>query len=326
MKIPDENPLIPKEHVFQELRSKQHRDPVYTIEEAAEYRPIEGRHVYFKYQRIAQQHTDADYAVRSNENEYSLIYHFPEMADVCIVGSGLVGSATAYYMKKAVSRAADVLVLDKEPYGLHNNTALCNGLISSQSKCQDISRIACLSKELIRLLRHEVLVTEEDYASINYRPVTHLILWPKSEVDEVVDAVSMQIEDGCYIDVKEPHELEMSFPWLKACDTDIALGTHGNQDEALVDPLALRNLYRTLAQGYGANFIKAEVLDFNMMHSLVLDEVHPYNATALICRLPHTRELRHLGFGKVLLSLGHNTPFLEARADMESYMRNQIAL
>lgn len=331
---PDENQVqqfelphddtTPKKHVFQELRKPQHPSPIYTIAEASEYASMENLVLYYRYNKLAQQHTDSEYALRGINNEDTIIFHFPEITDFVVVGGGLVGSATAYYMKKQTSRAADVIVLDKDPYSPHNNTALCNGLITSQSKSQDISRIGTLSKELIRTLKNDLVVTNEDFLKINYRPCTHLILWPESEIPDVMKSIELQMEDGLYTEAKLPGELEASYPWLRAIGTDVGLGTHGNQDEALVDPIALRNLYRTLAQAYGVNFIKAEVIDFNTMHWINTDEVNPLSAGAIVARLPHTGELRNLNFAKVLLCLGHNTPFLEARSEMESYQRDQI--
>lgn len=323
-KIPDEEPEIPKKHVFQELRHSQHPTPIYTLQEAAEYLPREGIHVHYKYPTLSQQHSDTDYALRGVDNQDTIIYHFPEVTDFLVVGSGLIGSATAYYLKKTLSENADVLVLDKAPYSPHNSTALCNGLISCQSKCRETTRVAGLSKELLRTLRNDILVTKEDLYQLKYRPVTHLVLWRESDADDVLESVDFQVEDGCFTEVKLPEELEKSFPWLKVQNSDVALGSHGNQDEALVDPIGLRNLYRTLAQGHGANFLAAEVIDFNTMYTLHSPEVTPMSAGCVVCRIPTTGELRNLGYNKILLSLGHNTPYLEARSEMEAYMRDQI--
>lgn len=323
--MPSED-ISPKKHVFQEFRQLQNlRDPIYTIQQASDYAPMQNILLYYRYNKLTLEQSDADYAVRGINNEDSVIHHFPEVTDFVVVGSGLVGSATAYYLKKASSRCFDVILLDKEPYSPHNCTAICNGLITTQSKSQDISRIASLSKELIRNLKNDQVVTDEDFAKINYRPCTHLILWPESEVSDVMKSIELQMEDGCYTEAKLPNELEATFPWLKAVGTDIALGTHGCQDEALVDPIALRNLYRTLAQAYGTNCIKAEVIDFNTMHWIHADEVTPLAAGAIVARVPHTGELRNLNFAKALLSLGHNTPYLEARSEMESYHRDAIS-
>jgi len=246
------------------------------------------------------------------------------VTDYLIVGSGLVGSATAYYLKKMITRTGDVLVLDKDPYGPHSCTAFCNGLISTQSKCQEVSRIASLSKELLRNLKNDVLVTKEDIAKIRYRPCTHLILWREEDVDDVLNSTASQIDDGFHTEAKLPTELETSFPWLKAVGTDIALGSHGNQDEALVDPIGLRNFYRTLAQAHGANFVQAEVVDFNTRFLPQISEITPTSVSAIVARLPATGELRCVGFAQALLALGHNTPYLEARSEMERFARDQI--
>uniref|UniRef100_A0A6G1SBI9 FAD-dependent oxidoreductase domain-containing protein 1 n=1 Tax=Aceria tosichella TaxID=561515 RepID=A0A6G1SBI9_9ACAR len=322
-KIPDEDPDIPKKHVFQQLRRIRQQDAVFTLEEAAKFKAPDSFGKSWKYPTAFDQLGNMEYSFRSYENEHSVITQFPDATDFLIVGSGLIGSATAYYCKKMASRCADIAVIDKDPYSPHNCTALCNGLISSQSKSRDISRIATLSKELIRTLRNDVLVEEDDFAQIKYRPVTHLILWPEVEIDDVMTAVDSQIKDGCYTRAKLPEELELTWPWLNVIDSDVHLGTHGDQDEAIVDPIGLRNLYRTLAQAHGANFIQAEALDFNMQYNINTPQMHPFSAGAVLARVT-SGQIKSVMVAKTLLCLGHNTPFLEARAEMEDEIRDSI--
>lgn len=321
---PSEDPEVTRERCFQQFTKLQCSTPIYTIEQAAEYDISDGFRIYWRYPKLARQKNDFYYVNRSWRNEDTLISHFPDLTDYLVVGGGLIGSAFAYYTKKITQRAADVLVIDKEPYSSNNCTAICNGLLSCQSKSEDIVRLTAFSKELIRDLKNDVVVTPEDIAQIEYQPCTHLILWPQHEVDEVMKAVDMQIENGCYTEAKLPHELELTFPWIKAQGTDIALGTHGNQDEAIVDPIGLRNLYRTLAQAHGANLIKGEVIDFNTIHSKDGPFIDQGSAGGVVVRIPATGELRNLGFAKIILSLGHNTPYLEARSELEDYIRDQI--
>lgn len=313
VKVPDENPDIPKRHVFQQLRS-QNPNPIYTLEQASLPAQPMGMTKIHRYPTLVRNVSDMEYCIVGVNNEDTIITQFPCKTDYILVGGGLIGSATAYHLKKILSRAGDVLVLDKNPYSPHNCTALCNGLLSSQSKSRDVSRVANLSKELIRALKHDALFTPEDYAQIKYRPCTHLILWPEKEVSNVIQMMEVYNDDGLMIDSKFPAELETTFPWLKVSDSDVFLGTHGNQDEAIVDPVGLRNVYRTLAQAYGARFLMAEAIDFNTTRSLD-DDLSEYSSGNMVVRNPTSGELRSIGFSSTLLSLGHNTPFLESRAE-----------
>lgn len=321
--VPDEDPDIPKKHVFQQLRKIRQDGAVMTMEEAARYIEPDTLGKSFKYPTATNQYGSMEYAFRSWENEHTVITQFPDTTDFFIVGSGLIGSATAYYTKKMISRVGDVCVIDKAPYSPHNCTAFCNGLLSSQSRDRDISRIATLSKELIRNLRHDILVTTEDVAQIKYRPVTHLVLWPASLLDEVLDSVDIQLRDGCYVRAKLPDELEATWPWLSLVDSDVHIGTHGDQDEALVDPVGLRNLYRTLAQAHGAHFIQAEALDFNMQYNPNMRHLHSLSAAGMLAKQT-SGQIKSVFFAKTLLSLGHNMPFLEAQAEMEEEFRQSI--
>lgn len=323
-KLPDESIDIPKKHVFQQLTKVRTADPIYTLEEAAEYVPADSMIRYWKYPKLGESYGNLEYSLRSWDNERSVIVQFPDMTDVLIVGAGLIGSAVAYYIKRIASRSGDVVVIDKAPYSPNNCTAFCNGLISTQTKSQDIFRLATFTKELIRNLKEDILVTEEDYAQIKYRPCTHLVLWPEAEVTEVLKCIERNNIDGGFTEARLPHELEQKYPWLSVQNSDVSLGTHGNQDEAIIDPIGLRNLYRTLAQAHGANFILAEGLDFNTMYFKTSRQLSPMGAGAMVCRVGPSGELRNCGFAMTLLALGHNLPFLEARAEMEPEMRDSV--
>lgn len=322
--IPNELGEGPRKEVFQQIQKLSCNDPIYTIEEASLPATTGSISRYFKYPNLAAKHSDYSYFLRSTDNEYSKIVQFPENTDFLMIGAGLVGSATAYYTKKQIDRVGDVVVIDKDPYSPSNCTAICNGLISSQSKSRDTSRISTLSKELIRNLQNDLVCSTEDFAKIKYRPCTHLVLWTEDDVDEVVNSISVQMEDGCYTEAKLPHELEQTFPWLRVKESDVCLGSHGNQDEAIVDPIALRNLYRTLGQAYGVNFIVAEAIDFNTIYTVFQPEISPVGAGSIVARIPATGELRSLSYAKALLCLGHNVPFLESRSDVEAHIRDQL--
>lgn len=170
----DEQSMEPRKHVFQSITTLQNEDPVFTLEEAAQDCFTGTIKTYYKYPTLFDKANDRDYFLRGVDNEHTIVHQFPYLTDFLIVGSGLIGSATAYYLKKKVDRTADVLILDKDPYSSNVCSAVCNGLLSSQSKSSDIARIAALSKEFIRNLQTDLLCTPEDFAKINYRPCTHL--------------------------------------------------------------------------------------------------------------------------------------------------------
>lgn len=318
---PVEDRAVPKRSTFIQLQKHRNSEVIYTLEEAAAYRKPENLRTYFKYPALAQNTGYLNHALRSYENLYTTVSQFPDSTDTLIVGAGLMGCSAAYYIKYLFGTSLDVTVIDKDPYGPHNCTAFSNGLITTQSKDEDIIRVAQLSKELIRCLRNDVLCTAEDFAKINYRPVSHLVFYREDQVDEALEAVTLQCKNGCYSEALFCEDIEKRYPFLCLDDLDIAFGVTGNQDEALVDPIALRNLYRVLAQGHGANFIKGEALDFNTVHRMDQSEIVDTPFGAMVVKVD-SGELRHVTYAGTMLCLGHNTPFLEARAEMEGYHRD----
>lgn len=319
----DETSDVPKKHCFQAITRKRLSTSVYTMEEAAKYVPMDMMFKSWKYPNLAEQTGSFEYRIRSYMNEHSIVFQYPDITDMMIAGGGLIGSATAYYIKKLCGKAVDVVVLDKDPYSSHNCTAFSSGLISVQSRSQDITRIANLSKELIRDLRNDVLVEPDDFAKINYQPCSHLVLWPERDLDEVINATSQQIQDGCFTESYLPQEVEAIYPWMKVSETDAALGTLSNQDEAIVDPIGLRNLYRTLGQAHGVSHLQAEAIDFNMCYDIRRPLMSNAAASAIVARIG-TGELKQCISGKTLICMGHNTPFLETKAEMDSHQREYI--
>lgn len=321
--IPQDDAEVPKKHIFQQINTVKLANPIYTLDHASIWEYPDTKTRSYKYPTLSNHLGNMEYSHRSYDNDYSFISQFPDLSDVVIVGGGLIGAATAYYAKRMVSRCFDILVIDKEPYSPHNTTAFSNGLLSCQSKSRDISRLATLSKELIRNLKRDVLVTDEDFAQVKYRPCTHLVLWSEADADEAYEATVTQIQDGCFTEAKLPDELETAFPFLKVKNTDVTMGTHGLQEEAIYDPIGLRNLYRTLGQGYGANYIQAEFVDFNTQHNYLVDYIHELSAGSLAAKMTNG-ELSATFFNKTVLCNGHSMPFLEALSEMEPEYRDSI--
>lgn len=321
-----ENPEDDKDRkvpIFTKFTEPVSRYTFYSLEEGLVPVNSHKMQVYYKYPTLSRDTRGERYAVRAVDNLDTQVFQFPSFTDFMCIGSGLFGSAVAYNLKKILGGGHDVLVIDKDPYSTHNITATCSGLLSFQSKNKDHVRISMLSKEILRNLLHDPVITKEDIASLNIRPITHLILWDCKDVDEVIVANEMQAQNGCHVEMKIPRELEETFPWLKVTNSDVILGTHGNQDELIVDPIALRNLYRVLAQSYGANFIQAEMVDYNLMYKVGISDLDPSGASSIVVKLP-SGEFKTCEFTFQFLSAGHNTPILESKS-LEEVMKKQGA-
>lgn len=300
-------------------------DGIFKLEEGAKKSLTslyEGAKYSHKYPRLAEYpFNDDTFCVRGFDEQDTVYVDFPRQTDYLIIGGGLVGSAISYYLKSTVTRGISVTVVDAHPDSARTSSFQASNSVRLQNLNYRSTRLAALTMALIRDLKNEVLVTDQEYKNLNLRPCSHMILWPESQIETVMRAYDMQQANGCHVDLLHGTELSSMFPFINY-NNDFSLATIGQQVEGLVDPVPLRNLYRTLGSAYGCDYFVGEVIDFN-----VRDHIEPekdiLRCNAAIVRLP-SGELRHLGFGTVILANGYNIGDLEYKTSVNEEMRGKF--
>ena len=172
--------------------------------------------------------------------------------DVIIVGGGVVGSATAYYLRK-LGFTGSVAIIEKDTSWQSGCTARsCGGLRQQFSTPENIA----LSKFGVTVVKN----LKEEFgagADASFREQGYLILATASGMPVLAENHAVQIAHGAHNVLLRGDELPQRFPWLNA--DGLAGGCFGLSGEGWVDPYSLAAIFRKAAIAQGVSLIQGDV-------------------------------------------------------------------
>ena len=190
--------------------------------------------------------------VLPNESELQK-RHGVTHADVLIVGGGIMGSCTAYFLKKELGFQGSVHVIERDPTYAEASTTLSAASIRQQFSTPENIRMSRFGIEVIRGLTDRFGAD----ADIGFREGGYLILASGGGRSVLEANWRTQAAEGADILLLGPAELKARFPWLST--EDIALGAWGRTGEGWFDAAMLLDLFRKAAREAGATYEKGEV-------------------------------------------------------------------
>jgi FAD-dependent oxidoreductase domain-containing protein 1 len=174
--------------------------------------------------------------------------------DTIIVGGGVVGSATAYYLKKQGFKGSIAIIERDTTYGYSCTARSAGGLRQQFSTPQNIA-LSLFGLNLIRNLENEFGTG----ADVGFREQGYLILASRDGVGVLEANHRIQMANGADNILLDAKGLKEAFPWI---ETDgLALGCFGRRGEGWLDPYSLMTLLRKGAVALGATVIADEVKD-----------------------------------------------------------------
>jgi FAD-dependent oxidoreductase domain-containing protein 1 len=174
--------------------------------------------------------------------------------DVVIVGGAVMGSATAYHLRR-LAPDQRVLVVEKDPTYRYSSTLLSDGNV----------RIQFNLPENILMSQYAMQVIEtfpDDFEVSGWRPEPdprhqgNLFLADSATVAAAREGLERQLELGCSVSWLDAAEITERFPAFAG--TAYVGGTLGPLDGS-VDPSAVLHGYRRKAIALGAEYLEAEV-------------------------------------------------------------------
>ncbi|MGQ0484606.1 MAG: NAD(P)/FAD-dependent oxidoreductase [Hyphomicrobiales bacterium] len=172
--------------------------------------------------------------------------------DVLIVGGGVAGSATAYYLQKHGFGGSIALIEKDTTYQFSCTARSAGGLRQQFSTPENIE----LSKFGLRLIRNLQQEFGPD-ADVGFKEQGYLFLASQEGLPILEDNHRTQIAHGADNLMLKGEALAARFPWL-VCD-GLAGGCFGLSGEGWLDPYLLMNLFRKAAVAKGAIVIAGEV-------------------------------------------------------------------
>lgn len=177
-----------------------------------------------------------------------------ELYDVLIVGGGIMGSSTAYYLTKMEPKL-NVAVVERDPTYERASTTLSMANIRIQFSLKQNVQVSQYAFEVLDRFEEEMAV-DDDKPNIAFHREGNLFLVDEKGRAVAKKAFDMQKALGCPVDWWSPGEIKEHYPLYDA--SSYLGGTFGPKDGHL-DAYAVLMGYKAKARSQGAEYIKDEV-------------------------------------------------------------------
>ena len=176
--------------------------------------------------------------------------------DAIMIGGGVMGCATAYYLRMA-DEGLRVAIVEMDPTYEKASTPLSDGNIRVQFNIKENIQISQYGLEVLERFAEEMAV-DDDRPDVAFRRQGNLFLMDEICREESEAGLALQKSLGCQVEWLTPDEIKQRHP---ICDpAGYVGGTYGEQDGTL-DPWAVLMGYKKKAVSLGAQYVQAEVAE-----------------------------------------------------------------
>ena len=173
--------------------------------------------------------------------------------DVVIVGGGVVGSASAHYLRKNGFKGT-IALIEKDTSWAQGCTARSVGGLRQQFSTPENIHLSKFGVTLVKNLQQEF----GPDADIGFKEQGYLICASPEGLPILAENHAVQIANGADNVLLRGDELAARFPWLVT--EGIAAGCFGLSGEGWVDPYMFAALFRKSAIAKGVELIQGEVM------------------------------------------------------------------
>jgi glycine/D-amino acid oxidase-like deaminating enzyme len=176
--------------------------------------------------------------------------------DVIIIGGGLTGCATAYFLA-AGEFDGSVLVVERDPSYANAPSTRSSGGIRQQFSTPENIRIGLFGAEFVKNIG-EYLSVDGEPPVVDFKERGYLILASPDNLSLMQDNHALQRQLGADIAYQTNDDLTERFPWLAT--QGLAGGFLGLANEGWLDPYSLLQAFRRKAISLGVTVITDEVI------------------------------------------------------------------
>ncbi|MFN8461803.1 MAG: FAD-binding oxidoreductase [Anaerolineales bacterium] len=176
--------------------------------------------------------------------------------DIIIIGGGVMGCATAYYLLKYDPRLS-VAILEMDPTYEKASTPLSDGNTRIQFNIKENIQMSQYGLEVLKTFADDMAVdgVKPDPA---FRQQGNLFVLDEASVEESRDGWELQTSLGGLVYWLTPEDVQREYPLYNL--KDCAAGTLGVQDGTM-SPMAVLDGYRKKSVSMGAKYIQAEAIE-----------------------------------------------------------------
>jgi glycine/D-amino acid oxidase-like deaminating enzyme len=178
------------------------------------------------------------------------------LCDVIIVGGGVMGSSTAYYLM-SYDHSLEVTVIEPDPTYAQASTTLSVGNTRIQFSLKENILISQYTFNVLEQFEDSMAV-DDKRPNIAYRREGNLFLVDDAGRGLAKQALGLQKSLGCQVEWWSAQKIKKRYPLFEP--KGLAGGSFGPLD-GHVDPYAVLMGYRAKARSLGAKYIKNQVVE-----------------------------------------------------------------
>jgi glycine/D-amino acid oxidase-like deaminating enzyme len=178
--------------------------------------------------------------------------------DVIIIGGGMMGSASAYYLMKA-DPTLKVAVVERDAAYTQASTTLSMANVRIQFSLKENVQISLYTQEVLKRFEEDMAI-EDQKPKIYYRQEGNLFLVDADGETAARRAFDMQKDLGCQVQWWSPQEIKQHFPLYDPAK--FVAGTF-SPDDGYMDAYAVLMGYKAKSRSLGAVYLEDEVVRIN---------------------------------------------------------------
>jgi len=179
-----------------------------------------------------------------------------DIYDVVIVGGGVIGSATAYFLAARPDFDGRIAVVERDSaYEFASTPRSCGGVRQQFTTPENI-RISQFTASFLAEIGG-LLEVDGDRPDVSFRKNGYLFLGNEDMAPAMQRINEIQRAENAPVDLLDRAGLASRFPWLNL--EGLACGSFGTEEEGWIDPFALLQAFRRKAKSLGVDYIDDEV-------------------------------------------------------------------
>ena len=176
--------------------------------------------------------------------------------DVILVGGGVMGCATAYYLLK-LNPNLNVAILEIDPTYEKASTPLSDGNTRIQFNIKENIQISQYGLEVLARFSEEMAVDGEK-PDVAFRQQGNLFILDDASREESYEGLLLQKSLGCNVQWLSPEEVQRTYSIYNL--KDCVAGTFG-PDDGTMSPVAVLLGYKKKVIALGAKFVNAKAIE-----------------------------------------------------------------